>query len=422
MSRIRCLLFLGLILVTASACMWGQVAISVSFGPPMLPVYQQPAIAAPGYIWVPGYWAWSPEIGDYYWVPGTWVLPPQVGYLWTPGYWGYSGNLFYWHPGYWGTAVGYYGGVNYGYGYPGNGYYGGRWQGRQFYYNSAVNNVPNVRYVYNQTVVNNYSSTRVSYNGPGGVQARPTQEQLAAERARHINATQAQTQHEQTARGDRTQFASANRGAPAVVATPRPGALNAPQAVKAPLPQENRSAATNAHANARPPANGDVNRKPATAPAQTQQQARTSQEVPRPPQNENGEQRTRTGETPRPPQNTAPTQRAQSEPRTAQNNAQEERTPQSTARPQAEPPKGEVNEGAPPNTHAQREVQQPPKEKGAPPPHVNNPPARPEPEPKMAQENRSTAAPGERPQAQREATPHQNASRPAPPKEDEHPH
>ena len=63
------------------------LGISVNFAPPELPVYVQPEIPAPGYIWTPGYWAWSPA--GYYWVPGTWVLPPAVGLLWTPGYWGW---------------------------------------------------------------------------------------------------------------------------------------------------------------------------------------------------------------------------------------------------------------------------------------------------------------------------------------------
>ena len=60
------------------------VGISVTFGPPALPVYEQPICPGDGYIWTPGYWAWDPDAGDYYWVPGTWILAPEVGYLWTP--------------------------------------------------------------------------------------------------------------------------------------------------------------------------------------------------------------------------------------------------------------------------------------------------------------------------------------------------
>ncbi len=54
----------------------------ITVAPPELPVYEQPAIPEPGYIWTPGYWAYSRD--GYYWVPGTWVEPPSVGLLWTP--------------------------------------------------------------------------------------------------------------------------------------------------------------------------------------------------------------------------------------------------------------------------------------------------------------------------------------------------
>lgn len=53
-----------------------SVGISVRVGPPALPVYEQPYCPEPGYIWIPGYWAYSDD--GYYWVPGTWVLPPSL--------------------------------------------------------------------------------------------------------------------------------------------------------------------------------------------------------------------------------------------------------------------------------------------------------------------------------------------------------
>ena len=89
-----------------------NIAIGVSVGtpPPALPVYAQPPIPAPGYIWTPGYWAWGPA--GYYWVPGVWVMPPAVGMLWTPGYWGWGGSAYVFHAGYWGPHIGFYGGVN----------------------------------------------------------------------------------------------------------------------------------------------------------------------------------------------------------------------------------------------------------------------------------------------------------------------
>ncbi len=202
------------------------IAIMVSFGPPALPYYSQPMCPGPGYLWTPGYWAWDPSYG-YYWVPGTWVPAPYEGALWTPGYWGWSPVYasFVWYPGYWGPAVGFYGGINYGYGYPGQGYYGGYWRGRDFYYNRDVDNVNvvNVTNVYNQTVIVNNNS-QISYNGgQGGIIARPTNQQLAAGRERRFGPVAQQVEQERSARGDPNQRASINHGRPEIAATPRPG-------------------------------------------------------------------------------------------------------------------------------------------------------------------------------------------------------
>src|SRR6516164_268430 len=186
-----------LTIVTVSVTSFAQVGIgiSVSFGPPALPIYVQPPCPAEGYIWTPGYWAYDPYFGDYYWVPGTWVLAPVGGYLWTPGYWAWSGAGFFFHEGYWGPRVGFYGGINYGFGYFGEGYQGGRWDHGQFYYNRTVNNVniTNIHNVYNTTVINNTTVNRVSYNGgEGGITARPTPEDQAAVGERHVRPVAAQ--------------------------------------------------------------------------------------------------------------------------------------------------------------------------------------------------------------------------------------
>src|SRR3984957_15684312 len=101
--------------------------LSITIAPPALPVYVQPAIPEPGYIWTPGYWAYGDA--GYFWVPGTWVLPPSAGLLWTPGYWGWREGVYAWNGGYWGPTVGFYGGVNYGFGYGGGGSEGGAWGG-----------------------------------------------------------------------------------------------------------------------------------------------------------------------------------------------------------------------------------------------------------------------------------------------------
>jgi WXXGXW repeat (2 copies) len=215
-SRIRYLLFACLLGLAPSL---SSAFISITIAPPVLPVYDQPPCPEDGYLWVPGYWAY--EDNDYYWVPGVWVEPPEARYLWTPGYWAFADGGYNWHGGYWGPHVGYYGGINYGYGYQGSGFYGGRWQGNSFHYNTAVwqvnNTVVHNTYV-DRTVVNNGSATRASFNGPGGIAVRPTAAQEAARQERHAEATSAQREHEQAALHDPNQHFAANHGHPATPA------------------------------------------------------------------------------------------------------------------------------------------------------------------------------------------------------------
>ncbi len=180
------------------------VGVSVNIAPPPLPVYVQPPCPQPGYLWVPGYWGWSD--GAYYWVPGTWVLPPQTGLLWTPGYWGWEGGVYLWHAGYWGPHVGFYGGVNYGFGYDGVGYVGGYWRGRVFYYNRAVMHVGPRFAVYDRPVAYRAAYAHVSFNGgPGGVVARPTRAQMIAARGRHFAPTAVQQRQQRIAFAGRAQ-------------------------------------------------------------------------------------------------------------------------------------------------------------------------------------------------------------------------
>src|SRR5579859_7066328 len=209
-----------------------QIAISVQLEPPVLPVYEQPPIPELGYIWTPGYWAYDGEAG-YYWVPGTWVEPPEVGVLWTPPYWGWSEGAYLFHDGYWGEHVGYYGGVNYGYGYGGRGYDGGRWQGGDFAYNRTVNNfggghVTNV-YESNVTVVNN---SNVSFNGgPHGLPTQPSAAEQAVQHERHLPVTTVQTSHIAAAAKNPALAASHNSGHPAIAATQRPAKFDGPGVV-----------------------------------------------------------------------------------------------------------------------------------------------------------------------------------------------
>jgi len=320
-----------------------SVDVSVNVPPPELPVYDQPPIPGDGYIWTPGYWAWSDDDQDYYWVPGTWVPAPQPEYLWTPGYWAASGVVFLWHPGYWGPHVGFYGGVPYGYGYGGNGYEGGYWEGGHMYYNRSVNNINNVNItnVYNKTVVNNVTVNRVSYNGGNGIHAQPTPEQIAAGREPHIQPTQLQRQHVELARRDVTLHASQNQGRPPIAATPKPAAFSGPGVV----PSRQGGTFSVVHPN---PAQRGTPPPPAPRPAQQ-------------PQRE-------------PPAYAAP--RSQPEPRReAPPPAQQpQREPPAYAAPRSQP---EPRREAPPPVESRRapEAPPPPPRPSAPPPQAPHPAA-----------------------------------------------
>ncbi|HUI90916.1 MAG TPA: YXWGXW repeat-containing protein [Chitinivibrionales bacterium] len=212
----RTALVSGLVLCAASLCAAAiAVDVSIRVGPPPLPVYSQPVCPGPGYLWMPGYWAYGPD--GYYWVPGTWVMAPRPGLLWTPGYWGWSDGVYLWHEGYWARHVGFYGGISYGFGYTGTGFVGGYWREGVFSYNRSVTNV-NVTMVHNtytKVVDKNVTVNRVSFNGgTAGTHARPNAAELAAARERHVPPTVQQTRHCSDARGDRTLLASENHGQP----------------------------------------------------------------------------------------------------------------------------------------------------------------------------------------------------------------
>jgi hypothetical protein len=226
----RTTLALGVALMAPLAA-WSQIAVSVNIAPPPLPLYAQPAIPGDGYIWTPGYWAWDPSTGDYDWVPGTWVMPPNVGLLWTPGYWAFGSGAYLWHRGYWGSRVGYYGGLNYGYGYTGSGYYGGRWDGGRFRYNSAANNIPSGRVhdVYRESVPNR-PAQRDSFNGgESHYRTPPTASERRFDGAPHGQPTREQMDHEQRSISMPEQRMANNHGMPPTAATPRPGGFGDPQ-------------------------------------------------------------------------------------------------------------------------------------------------------------------------------------------------
>jgi YXWGXW repeat-containing protein len=191
--------------------------------PPPLPDYQQPPDPGDGYIWTPGYWNYAST--GYYWVPGAWVAPPYQGALWTPGYWANTSGRYAFHPGHWGTHIGFYGGVNYGFGYGGLGYEGGYWNKGHFTYNTVYNNVNRTvihnTYTYNVNHVTEVSHT--SFNGGhDGVQVRPRPQEVVARQEPYAPRMNTQVQHAESFRTDHNQFATVNHGQPPNVAVTRP--------------------------------------------------------------------------------------------------------------------------------------------------------------------------------------------------------
>jgi hypothetical protein len=216
MMKLRSLVLAGVLFVTLSlASSFAQVDISVNFAPPGLPVVEQPPCPVDGYIWTPGYWGYE---NDYYWVPGAWVAPPSVGLLWTPAWWGWNNGAYVFNTGYWGPTVGFYGGINYGYGYTGNGYWGGRWAGNSFQYNTYVSHV-NKTVIHNTYVNRNVNkqvnANRASFNGPNGVKAHETAEQkAAAANAKKMGPTSQQLERQNAAKQDPKLQAKNNHGHP----------------------------------------------------------------------------------------------------------------------------------------------------------------------------------------------------------------
>ena len=209
-----------------------EAAVPVSVAPPSLPSYAQPAIPADGYLWMPGFWAWREEVPDYYWVPGTWVKPPRPGLLWTPAYWSRTQGGYDFHAGYWAADVGFYGGIDYGFGYSGDGYRGGRWQNGAFLYNRSANNLgsANIAHAYDQaaTTVGKpaQANFRASFNGGRqGTKAQPTSQQQELAHGRHFAPTAEQQNHFAMAAKDRSLYSKLNRGEPGVAATAHAGVL-----------------------------------------------------------------------------------------------------------------------------------------------------------------------------------------------------
>lgn len=335
--------------------------------PPELPEYSQPPSPDGDYIWTPGYWAYAD--GGYYWVPGAWVLAPWVGALWTPPWWGYEDGVYLWHAGYWGPHIGFYGGVDYGFGYTGRGYYGAYWNDGRVYYNRAVTNVsPNVsRYVYNSAIPSGRRN-HVSYNGGrGGLDVRPTAQELAVARDPRAPAMAAQIQHAREASSNRAQFAAAGHAQPGALVASRPLSTG----YKAPAA---RPPATAMRAATRPPPE-------ARAPATPAQRPVTRAARPEPLENR---AEPKPAERAEPPSHPGPRPSIAEKSRTPM--PPPARRPETTARPEARPPAPERSRATVQHPEARQQAAHGPTPEPRPaPPEARSAPSRP------AAQARSTA-------------------------------
>jgi hypothetical protein len=314
------------------------VFVSVGFAPPELPVYDQPPCPEPGLMWTPGYWAYGPD--GYYWVPGAWVPAPYEGALWTPPYWGWSGGEYVFHDGYWGQHIGYYGGVNYGFGYFGIGFAGGEWRGHDFFYNTAVMHVDRGRihgvFEDRGRMERGFvdRNSRVAFSGgPGGIRHDPRPEERFADRDQHMSRTSFQQQHQNSAMGDRNSYMRNNGGRPQNPAAARPLGAERMQPGNSPM----RGGAQN---DAYPQQNMQHNGQPQQY--QQPQQRNTQGPQFQQPQQRNAQPQQPQQRDAQPQQYQQPQQRNTQGPQfqqPQQRNAQPQpQQPRSTARPQSNPP------------------------------------------------------------------------------------
>jgi len=344
---------LALLLSIVPASSYAGVFISVNFGPPVLPVYEQPPCPDEGLMWMPGYWAYGPD--GYFWVPGAWVEAPYEGALWTPGYWGWQDGYYIWHEGYWGAHVGYYGGVNYGYGYMGIGFVGGMWREHHFIYNTAVIRVDERRihntYIDRQVVQRNtiINDRRVAFSGgPGGIRHDALPEERLAARDQHINRTAIQSQHESSFQNDRSSYYKNNNGRPSNPALTRPlGVGSGGNSTGTRQGQQNsignRPGSSNTPGNQSQPMRQSIQTpqsRQMQPQNQTQQQDRQIQQQNRQVQQQNQMQQNRSVQQPNQMQQNRVTPQSQSSPRTnqAQPSRQAEQShPASESRPSSAP-------------------------------------------------------------------------------------
>ena len=91
---------LALLLATSASFAvpaYAQVSFNISLAPPA-PQYEVVPSVQPGYVWAPGYWAWSGE--RHIWVRGRPIVQRE-GYRWEPDRWDQRDRGYYRTAGHW---------------------------------------------------------------------------------------------------------------------------------------------------------------------------------------------------------------------------------------------------------------------------------------------------------------------------------
>jgi hypothetical protein len=79
--------FLSMLLAAGFPAL-AQVSINIQIAPPALR-YEPVPMVSPGYVWVPGYWAWHDD--RHIWVRGRTIVQ-RTGYRWEPERWAPDAN------------------------------------------------------------------------------------------------------------------------------------------------------------------------------------------------------------------------------------------------------------------------------------------------------------------------------------------
>jgi WXXGXW repeat (2 copies) len=90
------LLFGAATLMTTPAILASDLTVAVA---PPADRHEAAPKPRPGYVWAPGYWAWSGRF--YSWTSGTWVVEHGKGQQYVAARWEQIGSQYHFLPGHW---------------------------------------------------------------------------------------------------------------------------------------------------------------------------------------------------------------------------------------------------------------------------------------------------------------------------------